>query len=125
MNLLPLEIIHHILEYDGRIKYRNGKYMNQIAQDDDRYHLLRKIPVFHWDKWYSGNNYYVYRINYNDNASRNGSNAEVSASYSEGRRRSPEEYENHKMLVYIFDGSITYVYMNHKNHGCDFYKTIR
>ena len=28
-------------------------------------------------------------------ASRNGSNAEVSASYSEGRRRSPEEYEGY------------------------------
>ena len=37
MNLLPLELIHYILEYDGRIKYRNGKYMNQIAQYDDRY----------------------------------------------------------------------------------------
>jgi len=30
-------------------------------------------------------------------ASRNGSNAEVSASYSEGRRRSPEEYEEEEI----------------------------
>jgi hypothetical protein len=97
MNLLPLEIVHRILEYDGRIKYRHGKYMNQIAQDDYRYHLLRKIPVFRWDKWYSGGNFYVYRINYNEN-------------------------ENHNMVVYIFDESITYLYTGKK---CDGYKTIR
>ena len=44
MNLLPLELIYLILEYDGRIKYRNGKYMNQIAQDDDRYKMLQSMP---------------------------------------------------------------------------------
>jgi len=98
---LPLELIHRILEYDGRIKYRHGKYMNQIDPDDYRYHLLRKIPVFRWAKWNSGENYDVYRMNYNNNN------------------------ENHKMLVYILDGSITYLYMNHMNHVCDFYKTIR
>ena len=45
MNLLPLEIVHRILEYDGRIKYRHGKYMNQIAQDDDRYKMLLTMPI--------------------------------------------------------------------------------
>ena len=45
MNVLPLEIIHHILEYTGKIKYRNGKYMNQIATDDDRYKILQTIQV--------------------------------------------------------------------------------
>ena len=44
MNVLPLEIIHHILEYTGKFKYRNGKYMNQIATDDDRYKMLQTIP---------------------------------------------------------------------------------
>ena len=44
MVLLPLEIVHRILEYDGRIKPRNGKYMNQIAQDDIRYEMLKQIP---------------------------------------------------------------------------------
>ena len=43
MNLLPQEIVNHILEYDGRIKYRHGKYMNQIAKDDDRYNILKSI----------------------------------------------------------------------------------
>ena len=44
MNQLPLEIVHRILEYDGRIKYRNGKYMNQICKDDDRYQMLLTVP---------------------------------------------------------------------------------
>ena len=44
MNLLPLELVHRILEYDGRIKYRNGKYMNQIARDDERYKILLSLP---------------------------------------------------------------------------------
>ena len=44
MNRLSLELVHRILEYDGRIKYRHGKYMNQIAQDDDRYKMLQSIP---------------------------------------------------------------------------------
>lgn len=44
---LPLELVHRILEYDGRIKYRNGKYMNQIAPDDDRYQMLQGIPQFY------------------------------------------------------------------------------
>ena len=37
---LPNEIIDLIIQYDGRIKYRNGVYMNQIDKKDDRYLLL-------------------------------------------------------------------------------------
>ena len=44
MNRLPLELVHRILEYDGRIKYRHGKYMIQIAQDDVRYEMLKEMP---------------------------------------------------------------------------------
>ena len=44
MNQFPLEIVHRILEYDGRIKYRHGKYMNQIASDDERYKMLQTVP---------------------------------------------------------------------------------
>ena len=39
-----MDIIHHILSYNNTIKYRNGKYFNQIPKEDHRYSLLLKIP---------------------------------------------------------------------------------
>lgn len=41
---LPHDIVHNILSYNDKIKYRNGKYMNQICKNDTRYKLLLKIP---------------------------------------------------------------------------------
>ena len=44
---LPVEIIDKILSYNGTIKYRNGKFMNQIVKTDERYHiLLTTIPKY-------------------------------------------------------------------------------
>jgi hypothetical protein len=41
---LPLEIVHLILEYAGKMKNRNGKYMNQITPKDKRYYMLLRMP---------------------------------------------------------------------------------
>jgi len=41
---LPKDIVNHILDYTGQIRYRQGKYMNQIARDDPRYSLLLTMP---------------------------------------------------------------------------------
>ena len=94
MNRFPLEIIHHILQYDGRIKYRNGKYMNQICKDDYRYNLLCKRTLIIRDDWYTGN-FDVYRMNYNN--------------------------KNHTMVIYIFENSINYLYTNTKSGTDGFY----
>jgi hypothetical protein len=41
---LPADIIHNILSYNETLKLRNGKYMGQISQTDERYKLLQNIP---------------------------------------------------------------------------------
>lgn len=41
---LPNDIIVYILSYDNKIKYRNGKYINQIKKSDKRYELVKQIP---------------------------------------------------------------------------------
>jgi hypothetical protein len=47
-NNLPSDIVRYILAYDGRFKYRNGKYMTQISADDERYKLIKNIPEIYY-----------------------------------------------------------------------------
>jgi hypothetical protein len=44
---VPIEMVIHIMKYDGRVKYRNGIWMYQIDSDNPRYTLLNKIPKFY------------------------------------------------------------------------------
>jgi hypothetical protein len=41
---LPLELIEKIISYDGTLKYRYGRWMDQIPKEDIRYSLLQKFP---------------------------------------------------------------------------------
>jgi hypothetical protein len=41
---LPIELVDCILQYDGRIKYRNGKFMTQIIQNPELARQLNAIP---------------------------------------------------------------------------------
>lgn len=40
---LPKELLNKILEYEGRIKYTNGKYVNIIHKNDERYTLIKPL----------------------------------------------------------------------------------
>ena len=37
------ELLDIIFEYDGRIKYKNGKYVNIIHKNDERYDIIRPL----------------------------------------------------------------------------------
>jgi hypothetical protein len=38
---IPSDLINIILEYDGRIKYRRGNYVNIIHKHDERYDIIK------------------------------------------------------------------------------------
>jgi len=40
---IPNEILDIILEYDGRIKYKNGQYVNIIHKKDPRYNIITPV----------------------------------------------------------------------------------
>ena len=45
MDKFPKDIINLILQFDGSIKYRKGKYINCISKNDYRYTLLLKLHI--------------------------------------------------------------------------------
>ena len=40
---IPTELLDIILAYDGRIKYKKGKYVNIIHKNDERYDIITPI----------------------------------------------------------------------------------
>jgi hypothetical protein len=44
---LPIDAIHLILQFYGRIRYWKGKYSNIFAENDERFDILSTIPRPH------------------------------------------------------------------------------
>jgi hypothetical protein len=42
-NQIPIPVVHRILEYDGRIRYHQGCYVDRIHANDSRYDIL--VPI--------------------------------------------------------------------------------
>ena len=42
---IPKDVLNIILEYDGRIKYKNGKYIDIIHKRDKRYNIIQPIII--------------------------------------------------------------------------------
>jgi len=40
---IPKELVNKILEFDGRIKYRKGEYINIIHKYDPRYEIIESL----------------------------------------------------------------------------------
>ena len=57
------DIIIKILEYDGRIKYRNGKFINQIIIDDKYKKMIKLINIKYFYqqkiKTFPNTNFYI------------------------------------------------------------------
>jgi len=64
---LPIDLIHLILGYDGRIRYHHGKYLTRLPATDPRYTVLATLP--RTDGWVSGANphkYYGIEVEFGD-----------------------------------------------------------
>lgn len=77
---LPIDLVVKILEFDNIIKYRNGKFMNQIQLDKDAVSLLENIPKKH--KYFTGMNRYYW-------------NSFVELYANRGRKKLILEYNNY------------------------------
>jgi hypothetical protein len=40
---IPTELLDIILQYDGRIRYKNGKFTNIIHKNDERYDIITPL----------------------------------------------------------------------------------
>jgi hypothetical protein len=51
---LPLDLVINVINFGNVIKYRNGKFMNQIHENDERYKIIQNVsPIkieFLYDK---------------------------------------------------------------------------
>ena len=61
---IPNDIVKLLLQFDGRIKYRNGHYIDTIDRNDDRYAMLdevikKKLKVYQRSNWLTPDVYII------------------------------------------------------------------
>ena len=62
-SILPQDIVHLILTYDGTMTYRNGKYMNKIPNPDENYPLiLERMRFQRYRRFYSNFSFVTMQI---------------------------------------------------------------
>lgn len=73
MNIyIPKELLDIILEYDGRIKYKYGKYVNIIHKYDERYNIIKpllhkKMEIIKTTEYHDSGFYFEYRFDIYNN----------------------------------------------------------
>lgn len=55
---LPSEIVNLILDYDNKIRYRNGKYIDRINIEDEKYDNLKDVIYTKCDAFDTIKRYY-------------------------------------------------------------------
>ena len=63
---LPKDIVNYILLFDEKIKYRKGKYVNQLSKNSEIYNLLEKIPRPIYHTTYYIESLYELSVNFTD-----------------------------------------------------------
>ena len=63
-------LLHIILEYDGRIKYKNGNYVNIIHKNDYRYNIItpiisKKMEILKTLEFKSGGSRFYFEFGFN------------------------------------------------------------
>ena len=69
---IPEDLLNIILEYYGRIKYKNGKYVNIIHNNDERYHIIeplisKKMKIIQKMELYNSGFYFEFGFDTLDN----------------------------------------------------------
>ena len=101
------DILDLIFKYYGRLKKRNGVYMNQISRQDERYKLLHSIPrkEFFGSSLHSRREFMINNTNINE-----------TFVYFRHKR-----YENNKYFTIYFEEQLDPPYkITHRFVGCYF-----